>query len=65
VVLANLTGGMLIASAARVRELLRPDGVLVCSGFDQDEQARVKEALGIRMRTEFVEDRWVGLILGS
>jgi ribosomal protein L11 methyltransferase len=65
VVLANLTGGMLIASAARVRELLRPDGVLVCSGFDQDEQARVEEALGIRMRTEFVEDRWVGLILGS
>jgi ribosomal protein L11 methyltransferase len=62
-VLANLTGGMLIASAERIRELLRRDGVLVCSGFDQDEQARVEQALGLSKRAEFVEDRWVGLIL--
>jgi len=63
VVLANLTGGMLIASAERIRQLLRQDGVLICSGFDQDEQARVEEALGLSRRAEFVEDRWVGLIL--
>jgi ribosomal protein L11 methyltransferase len=62
-VFANLTGGMLIASAERIRELLRRDGVLVCSGFDQDEQARVEQALGLSKRAEFVEDRWVGLIL--
>ena len=65
VVLANLTGGMLIASADRTRELLRPEGVLICSGFDQDEQRRVEEALGLARRAEFVEDRWVGLILTS
>ena len=63
VVLANLTGGMLIASADRIRELLQRDGVLVCSGFDQDEQARVEQALGLSQRAEFVEERWVGLIL--
>jgi ribosomal protein L11 methylase PrmA len=63
VVLANLTGGMLIASADRIRELLQRDGVLVCSGFDQDEQARVEQALGLSKRAEFVEERWVGLIL--
>jgi ribosomal protein L11 methyltransferase len=63
VVLANLTGGMLIASGDRIRELLGRDGVLICSGFDQDEQARVEEALGLSKRAEFVEDRWVGLIL--
>jgi ribosomal protein L11 methyltransferase len=63
VVLANLTGGMLTASAQRIRELLTPDGVLVCSGFDQDEQARVEEAIGLARQAEFVEDRWVGLIL--
>jgi ribosomal protein L11 methyltransferase len=63
VVLANLTGGMLIASTDRVRELLTRDGVLVCSGFDQDEQARVEDALGLTRQAEFVEDRWVGLIL--
>ena len=63
VLLANLTGGMLIASAGRIRELLQRDGVLICSGFDQDEQARVEEALGVSKHAEFVEDRWVGLIL--
>jgi ribosomal protein L11 methyltransferase len=63
VVLANLTGGMLISSAERIRELLQRDALLICSGFDQDEQARVEAALGLSRRAEFVEDRWVGLIL--
>jgi ribosomal protein L11 methyltransferase len=63
IVLANLTGGMLISSAGRIRELLQPDGVLVCSGFDQDEQARVEETLGLSRQAEFLEDSWVGLVL--
>lgn len=65
VVLANLTGGMIIASGDRIRELLRADGVLICSGFDQDEQARVEDALGLAQRAELVEERWVGLIFES
>jgi len=63
VVLANLTGGMLISSAARIRQLLHRDGVLMCSRFDQDEQAQVEEALGLPRHAEFLEDRWVGLEL--
>ena len=65
IVLANLTGGMLISSAGRIRELLQRDGVLVCSGFDQDEQARVEETLGLSRQAEFLEDRWMGLVLLS
>ena len=63
VILANLTGGMLTASAARIRELLRIDGRLICSGFDQSEQAGVERALQLSRETEFVEEGWVGLIL--
>jgi ribosomal protein L11 methylase PrmA len=64
-ILANLTGGMLISSAARIRELLAPAGVLVCSGFDESERARVEQALALPLRTAFVEDTWVGLVLSQ
>lgn len=63
VVLANLTGGMLTSSAERIRELIAPGGVLVCSGFDLDEQPHVEGALALRKQAELVEDRWVGLTL--
>jgi ribosomal protein L11 methyltransferase len=63
IVLANLTGGMLTVSAPRLRELLQPDGALICSGFDEDEEPRVVEALALVPRARWVEDRWVGLLL--
>jgi ribosomal protein L11 methyltransferase len=63
-VLANLTGGMLISAASRIRELIkRDDGILICSGFDRDEQPRVEEALGLVKRHELLEEGWVGLVL--
>ncbi len=37
--------------------------VLICSGFDQDEQPRAEEALGLSKRAELGEGGWVGLIL--
>ena len=61
VVLANLTGGMLTSSAPRIRELIARDGVLICSGFDQDEQPAVEAALALTRRAQFTEDGWVGL----
>jgi ribosomal protein L11 methyltransferase len=61
VVLANLTGGMLTSSAARIRELVRRDGVLICSGFDVDEEPRVVETLGLTVASRYEEERWVGL----
>jgi ribosomal protein L11 methyltransferase len=63
VVLANLTGGMLIASAARIRELMRSGGALICSGFDDQERPNVEAALDLEARASFVEDNWVGLTL--
>jgi ribosomal protein L11 methyltransferase len=63
VVLANLTGGMLTASAARIRELMKSDGVLICSGFDDQERPNVEAALDLEARASFVEDNWVGLTL--
>jgi ribosomal protein L11 methyltransferase len=63
IVLANLTGGMLRSSAARLRELVAPGGRLITSGFDQDERPAVLEALGLEESAAFVEDSWVGLVL--
>lgn len=60
-VLANLTGGMLTSSAARIRELIKADGTLICSGFDQSEQSGVEAALGLAKAAEFTEEGWVGV----
>ena len=63
-VTANLTGGMLISSAARIQSLLGPNGVLIISGFDEHERAAVLEAFApMQPRAEFAEDGWVGLVL--
>jgi ribosomal protein L11 methyltransferase len=62
VVLANLTGGMLQSSAERLRDLVKPGGVLISSGFDTDERPAVVEALGLSEDAAFLEDSWVGLV---
>ena len=62
VVLANLTGGMLQSSAERLRELVKPGGVLISSGFDTDERPAVVEALGLIEDAAFLEDSWVGVV---
>jgi ribosomal protein L11 methyltransferase len=64
VVLANLTGGMLQSSAARIRELMAPGSVLIASGFDRDERPLVEAALGLPVQAALAEDDWVGLVLG-
>jgi ribosomal protein L11 methyltransferase len=63
VLLANLTGGMLISAAARIRELITPGGTLICSGFDEQERDGVEQALGLHTRESFTEESWVGLVL--
>jgi ribosomal protein L11 methyltransferase len=61
-VLANLTGGMLIASAKRLGELVGSKGALVASGFDVSERARVEKALDLTVRSALIEEGWVGLV---
>ena len=62
--LANLTGGMFISSAERIQDLVSPGGLLVVSGFDEDERGPVREAFAaMQQRAYFFEDGWAGLVL--
>lgn len=64
VVLANLTGGLLIASSRRLRALVHAHGRLIVSGFLRHEEAEVTAALSafsIEHRAE--EDGWGCLTL--
>jgi ribosomal protein L11 methylase PrmA len=55
VVVANLTGGLLIQAAARLQGLVRPAGLLILSGFMKHEEADVLTALKWGRRS-FKED---------
>lgn len=65
VVFANITGGMLRNTAARLTTLLSPGGRLVVSGFDHAEADAVREAFtGLSEVRRLHEDEWVALELG-
>lgn len=62
-ILANLTGGMLISSAARIRQLMSPRGQLVLSGFDEGELPAVQAALlPLVPVTTLRDEGWIGLV---
>jgi ribosomal protein L11 methyltransferase len=64
VALANLTGGLLIAAASKLRQLTKPGGRLILSGFVSPEEGDVLRAfapLGIESRAE--EEEWVCVTL--
>jgi len=66
IVLANLTGGMLLSSAAAIAALVRPHGELMLSGFDQSEADSVRKAFPtFHERSRIMEDSWVALLLGG
>ena len=53
-----------MSSAARIQDLVSPGGLLVVSGFDEDERGPVREAFAaMQQRAYFSEDGWVGLVL--
>lgn len=68
-ILANLTGGMLVRMAARLCRLAEPGGTLIVSGVTREEEADVTSAfrsVGATLVTRLVEDsndEWVGLRL--
>jgi ribosomal protein L11 methyltransferase len=64
VILANLTGGLLIQSAERLRKLTNARGTLILSGFTVDEERDVVAAFGafsVEHRGE--EEGWVCVTL--
>jgi ribosomal protein L11 methyltransferase len=66
VVLANLTGGLLIQAAARLHDLTARGGRLILSGLLRHEEAAVRNAFGgcpVAHRAE--EEEWVCLTLGA
>ena len=63
-VLANLTGGMLISSANAIAALLRRNGALIVSGFDHTEVDRVIAAFDwCEEARRLTEDNWIALHL--
>jgi ribosomal protein L11 methyltransferase len=63
-VIANLTGALLIASADRLESLAIPSGRLILSGFMDHEERQVLRAFGghaLEWRAQ--EDEWVSLIV--
>jgi ribosomal protein L11 methyltransferase len=59
-VIANLTGALLIASANRLESLSIPDGRLILSGFMEHEEREVLRAFGrCALASRAQEDEWV------
>ena len=64
IVLANLTGGMLISGATAIGALVRPGGQLILSGFDHTEVDRVVAVFAsFTERQRLSEDNWIALHL--
>ncbi len=64
VVLANLTGGVLVRFARQLATWLRPGGTLIASGIMAEEEHDVVRAFagaGLTLAVRATEDEWVGL----
>jgi len=66
VVVANLTGAMLVRAAARLTEALRPGGVLIVSGIMASEGDDVRRAFANRrLDADVQEDEWLAFTIRS
>jgi ribosomal protein L11 methyltransferase len=63
VLLANLTGGVLIKYARALQKLTRPGGQLILSGLREEEGPDVLRAFEADLATRQIEDGWVALVL--
>ena len=64
VVTANLTGGLLIQAAGRLRDLAAASGRLILSGFLKDEEAGVRDAYSdFTIQSRSAEDEWLCVTL--
>jgi ribosomal protein L11 methyltransferase len=64
VVIANLTGGLLIREARRLTDLIAPDGTLVASGierYETDDVVAALSATGLHLVKQVDQDGWTGL----
>ena len=66
IVLANLTGGLLIRDAARIAAVAAPTARLILSGYQQHEVGEVSQpfvSLGWRIEAAREEETWCGMRL--
>ena len=64
-IVANLTGGMLVSTAAQISALMRRGGQVIVSGFDQSEvEAVVRAFTALTERARVTDEGWVALRLG-
>ena len=64
VVVANLTGALLVGAAGSLAALVRPGGVLIVSGLLTEERDRVLGAFtSLQVEEERQEDGWLGITL--
>jgi ribosomal protein L11 methyltransferase len=64
IVLANITGALLIATASRLMELANSFGYLILSGFQEHEERDITAAFeGATVVERFEEDGWVAVVL--
>jgi ribosomal protein L11 methyltransferase len=64
VVTANLTGGLLVSAAPRLRTLVGPNGLLILSGLMAGEEQDVRAAFdGFDLAARTQEDEWLCLTL--
>ncbi len=64
IVLANLTGALLVRAAGTLRAAVRPGGVLIVSGLQSHERRDVVEALApAKILWQAEEDTWIGLAM--
>jgi ribosomal protein L11 methylase PrmA len=64
VVVANLTGAMLIRAASMLAAVVAPSGTLVVSGFTETERDGVERALDrFAVVERLTEDEWRALVL--
>jgi ribosomal protein L11 methyltransferase len=61
IVIANLTGAILQRYASALRQIVRPGGVLIVSGFTTDEQEDVARALRADALDAVHEDEWAAI----
>ncbi len=66
VVLANLTGALVVRAASRLVNALRPGGVLIVSGVMAGEREDIERAFANQRIVSVVqEDEWLGLTIRS
>jgi len=63
IVMANLTGALLVRYSRTLRDLIRPNGVVIMGGPREEEAESVRGAFDLQIVHEVTEDGWLCLVV--